>query len=296
MKRVGRFVLCAAACGLFQMSTAPGALAAPIPYLGTAATVAVLGAAAVTNTGATTLGGDLDVSPGTSITGMGTITLTGASAEHLTDAVAAKALFDANAAFTTLAGLGSSGSLAGNLSGATVGIGVWDLLSVPFNLVTGGVLTLDFGGLNNANIVFRTGASTLITGSGSSVVVKNAGTNDNVFWQVGSAATIGTTTSFVGFIIASAQVAMQTGATDGCGGVISLTAAVTLDHNTISNTCTMSTSTTPAPVTVTVPPGGTVVPVPEPSTLVLLFTGIVGLAALRPRWTRGRRLDLALKA
>jgi hypothetical protein len=294
MKSVGKFFFCAAACGLFQIATAPAVSATP--FLGTAATVAVLGAAAVTNTGATTLSGDLDVSPGTSITGSSTITLIGTSAEHKTDPTAALALNNANSAFTTLAGLTPTGSLGGDLTGDVVGVGVWDVGLAPFNLDTNGVLTLNFNNLSDQNIVFRTGASTLITGSGSSVVVENAGLNDNVFWQVGSAATIGTTTSFVGYIIASAQVAMQTGATDGCGGVISLTAAVTLDHNTISNTCTMSTTSTTAQVIPTVTDSGATVPVPEPSTLLLLGTGMAGLVAQRKRFGAGRELDRSHKA
>jgi hypothetical protein len=122
-----------------------------------------------------------------------------------------------------------------DLAGVTLGAGVYKYDAVLLN----GVLTLDFAGVENQNIVFQI-AQTLTTASGpgiASVVIKNAAAGDNVYWVVGSSAQIGTYTSFAGDIIAYATVAMQTGATDACGTVISLTAAVTLDTNTISTTC-----------------------------------------------------------
>lgn len=262
-------------------------------FLGTADSFAVLGASAVTNTGATTLNGNLGVYPGTAITGSGTITLSGTIYTPTVGpaGVAQTAQQDAQTAYTNLAGLSDTGTLADILDGQTVDAtgasttAVYDFASGAALLNVNEVLTLDFENASDENIVFVTG-STLIANSGSSVLIENAGSNDNVYWVVGSAATIGTGVSFLGNIIAEDLVAMQTGATDGCGSVISLTAAVTLDNNTISTGCSMSSGSTPTPVTPTpIPPGtGTTVAVtPEPGAWLLLGSVLIGLAALYHR-------------
>jgi type VI secretion system secreted protein VgrG len=257
--------------------------ASAVPLL-TAANFAVLGASTVTNTGPTTLLGDLGLSPGTSITNDSTVTINGNpyAAPFIvntppdvfidTAGVAAQAQIDARAAYVFMTGLAAAGGLiADDLTSQTVGIGVYDLGAGL--LTVGGVLTLDFGSVDG-DIVFRT-ASTLKFVSGSSVVLTNLGSNNNVYWRVGSSATIETDVSSAGWIIADQSVAMQTRATNGCGGVIALIGAVTLDTNTIGTGCTTG-------------PGGEVtptpgVPVPEPGTLLLFGFGLAGLFASRKK-------------
>src|ERR1700688_2408750 len=216
-------------------------------FLGSASSFGVLGEAGVTNTGSSMIYGSVAGSTGTpAVTGFPPGTVVAPGVLYTTGVMNAgpgTPFGDATSAFNTLAGLTPVGpTLNSNLTGQTVGVGVYQLGAASLD----GVLTLDFGNSAtlNQNIVFQI-ASSLITGSadGASVVIENANSTDNVFWQVVSNVQIGTYTSFVGNIIASAGVAMQTGATDLCGSVISLNASVTLDTNTISTTCAGGTGT-----------------------------------------------------
>lgn len=226
MRKILRlFVLLALLTGLTTWGG--DAMAATAPPLGAASSFAVLGGATVTNTGATTINGDLGVWPGT-ITGTAP-TVNGTI--HAADVTAQNAQTDVTAAYDALVAQACNFGPVGatDLVGATLVPGVYCYSSTLANT---GLLTLNAGGDPNAVWVFLIG-STLTTTSGSSVVVINGGRNSNVFWQVTSSATLGTTTTFAGNIIALTSITLATGATVS-GRVLARNGTVTLDTNTVS--------------------------------------------------------------
>lgn len=200
--------------------------------LGTAQSFGVLGGSTVTNTGATTVNGDVGVSPGTAVTGFPPGVVVG-GAIHTNDAVAVQAQSDLTVAYNEIAATPCTVDLTGqNLGGLTLTPGVYCFSS---SAQLTGALTLDALGNPNALFLFKIG-STLTTASGSSVTVINGGSSCNrVYWQVGSSATIGTGTSFAGDILALTSITLTTGANTS-GKVLARNGAVTLDTNNI-NTC-----------------------------------------------------------
>jgi type VI secretion system secreted protein VgrG len=208
--------------------------------LGNAAPFAVLAGSTITNTDTTIINGNVGLSPGTSLTGTtlcpaaDCFKLTGVI--DATNAVALQAQNDLTIAYTTLAGLASTSDLSGqDLGGMTLTPGVYKFDS---SAQLTGKLTLNAQGDANAFWVFQIG-STLTTASASSVVIINQANNaDNgLFWQVGSSATLGTTTDFLGNIVALTSITLNTDATDNCGRLLARNGAVTLDDNVISIGC-----------------------------------------------------------
>ncbi|MEU0394267.1 ice-binding family protein [Streptomyces sp. NPDC006208] len=206
--------------------------------LGTAESFAVLAGAEVTNTGSSVVTGDVGVHPGTSISGFPPGTVNGTL--HSGDTVAGQAKVDLVAAYNDAAGQASNGALPPDAGGLTLVPGVYTASS---SLGLTGTLTLDAQGNSNAVWVFQVG-STLTTASNSSVSLINGASPCNVFWQIGSSATLGTGTTFVGTIMAKAAITVATGASID-GRALAEVEAVTLDTNRITRPeCAGTTTTT----------------------------------------------------
>jgi len=205
------------------------AVAQVAPPLGQAGSFAALAGSAVTNTGATAVTGDLGVSPGTAITGFPPGTVSGGTI-HANDATASGAQADITTAYNSLAGQACTTNLTGtDLGGMTLTPGVY-CFSTSAQLT--GTLTLDAQANVNSIFVFQIG-STLTTASAAHVVVINGGTDCNVFWQVGSSATLGTATAFVGNILALTSITLTTGVTSH-GSLWARNGALTMDTNQVA--------------------------------------------------------------
>jgi ice-binding like protein len=192
--------------------------------LGAAETFAVLAASTVTNSGPTLVTGDLGVSPGTAVTGFGagSGTVTG-GAIHQGDPAAAAAQLSLTVAYNDAAARAISGAVPADIGGMIIPPGVW---RAPVSLAITGNVTLDAQNNPNAVFIFQM-ASTLTASTNSTVTLINLANPCNVFWQVGSSATINATSIFNGNILAQASISVLTGTTVN-GRLLARTGAVTL--------------------------------------------------------------------
>jgi hypothetical protein len=275
MKSIGTIGLAA----FLAVTLAGTALAAATVNLGAAKSFAVLAGTTITNTGATTITGDVGLHPGKAAKGFTTVTLHGA--KHLGDAVALNAKNALVTAYNDAAGATPVTNVPTELGGTTLNPGVYasDTLGLT------GTLTLDGAGV----YIFQAG-STLITASNSRVALINGASACNVWWQIGSSATLATSTRFKGTIMALTSIALKTGATLQ-GRALARNGAVTMDHNTINSSSCAAPSPTP-------PPTNTGAPAPAPITdrasvtfLALLVLAIAFVGSLRFTGIRRRPRD-----
>jgi ice-binding like protein len=238
---------------LTALALASSARAQAPVFLGAADDFGVLGASTVTNTGLTEVTGDVGVSPGTAVTGFPPGIVNGTI--HSAGAVAAQAQSDLTAAYNDAESRACQVDLTGqDLGGMTLTDGVYCFSS---SVGLTGTLTLDAQGDPNAVFIFQIG-STLTTASASSVNLINGAQSCMVVWQVGSSATLGTTTAFSGNVLALTSNTATTGVTVD-GRLLAQNGAVTLDSNTVTRAQCAAVPVVSVPVSV-VPPSVPVVP------------------------------------
>ena len=251
MHRHDSFRALATAAALMLAFTPLSAQVAPV--LGQAGEFAVLGGSAITNTGPSIVFGDLGISPGTAVSGFPPGVYNGAL--HVADAAALGGQADLVVAYDVAAGQPFDVELTGqDLGGMTLTPGVYRFAS---SAQLTGTLTLDAQGDPDAVFIFQIG-STLTTASNADVVLVNGAAGCNVFWQIGSSATLGTTTRFVGHLLALTSITLNTGA-NVAGRLLARNGAVTLDSNLVTP-CgaagTACTAPTLAPMTLAAPVRG----------------------------------------
>lgn len=219
---------------MLALACAPAA-ADVIASLGVAQQFAVLGAQSVTNTNATTLHGDLGVSPGTSITGADSVTFAAGGSIHQADSTAMQAQTDAQGAYRALAALTGGVDLSGRDLG-TLGVLTPGIYFFSSSAALSGNLTLDFGNDRSGVFVFQIG-STLTTAAGSMVKVINGAGSNGIYFQVGSSASLGSGSDIAGNILAQQSITFGSAANIACGRALALTGSVTMIGNTVSNDC-----------------------------------------------------------
>ncbi|MDB4968318.1 MAG: hypothetical protein JWN44_4007 [Myxococcales bacterium] len=211
----------------YDWSFTTGACSQAAVVLGSAASFAVLAYSTVTNTGPTTITGDLGLSPGSSVTGAPTVTGT----RHVADAAAAKGLADLATAYDDAAARTLCPTIvAGDIGGQTLTPGLYR--SISSLAISSGDLTLDAQGDADAVFIFQI-ATSLTTAAADKVVLTRGAKAANVYWQVGTSPSFAATSGFKGTILAHDAISLGAGATLDEGRALSLTAAVNLDSNTI---------------------------------------------------------------
>jgi hypothetical protein len=265
------------ATAMFAAAWPASVFAATSPRLGTALNFTVLAGSTITNTGPTVVTGALGLHPGTALTGFppGVVT----SATHLTDGVALQAKHDLITAYNDAANAPTTENLTGeNLGGKNLVPGVYGFSS---SAQLTGSLTLSGRGV----FIFKI-RSTLTTASNAVVRLTNGAQACQVYWQVGSSATLGTTTRFQGNLMALTSITLNTGADVAAGRVLARNGAVTLHANDITRpagTCIAASVSTPetGAVTSIVPGLG----------LAMVFGGVAAIAfgVRRNRSGRGLR-------
>jgi len=201
---------------------------ATVPLAG-ASTFAVLAGSSITNTNATIITGDLGLSPGTSVGGFPPGILTGT--KHVNDPIANQAKLDLTAAYNDAAGRTSTDivTLSGNIGGLTLTPGLYK--STSSLAISSGDLTFDAKGTASSVFIIQI-ASALTTTSGRKVILSGGALASNIFWQVGSSATFGTTSVFKGTVMALQSISFNTGATLD-GRALARNGGVTMIGNTI---------------------------------------------------------------
>jgi hypothetical protein len=250
-----------AAAVLLMVENAADAAIVPTVGLGTSANYAVLAASAVTNTGPSTLGGSLGLSPGASITGFPPGTVLAPGTTDKTTAAAKQAQSNLTAAYVNAAGRPLNTTTAADLANLKLGAGVYaGPAKSPLSLT--GPLVLDGAGNSSSVFIFQTN-STLVTGSGSTVTLINGAQGCNVFWQVGSSATLGSGSVFAGNILALTSITLNSSVTVH-GRALARNGAVTLIDDTFTKpTCATTPSPVPAPAAAALPTAAGVVGPPR---------------------------------
>ena len=240
-----------------MISLAGGSQAAVTPIsLGTANGFAVLAGAGITNTGPTTITGDIGTFPTTTIIGFSSMVVTGTN--HAGDASTQGAKTDLVTAYNAAVAESPTTTVSGDLGGRTLVAGAYSSQS---SLGLTGTLTLDGAGNAGSIFVFQAG-STLTTASASSIVLINGAQSCNVFWQMGSSVTLGTNSTFRGSILAQQSITATTGVIVD-GRLLASNGAVTLDSNSVKKPTCAAPIPTPTPTATPTPtPTPTVTPTP----------------------------------